>query len=171
MTPPDRTRLNVLLTLAIVGFIAIFIFLLSLNRLLPSTFEPAPTQTPHALTLAPPLTAAPETVTPTPHYHTPIPTADSSDEVEYRALFEQFSWPVEEAVMVCTCENRDRDPSVISKTEDYGLCGINQVHIYRVGGDLSRLLIGKENVRVAYAIWLEQGWFPWRYSYECHRLR
>lgn len=122
----------------------------------PPTQEPTPTHVylpPATLPLVPPATVT------------------SLGEIAYAALFRQFDWPVGEAMRVCTCENPQRVPTLVSRTADYGLCGINRIHRGRVGGDLMRLLIAKENIRVAYAIWLEQGWYPWRFSYGCHQLR
>jgi soluble lytic murein transglycosylase-like protein len=46
-------------------------------------------------------------------------------------------------------------------TTDRGLFQINSVHASRVRGNLDSLYDPETNVRVAYAIWSEQGWSPW----------
>ena len=84
------------------------------------------------------------------------------------ALIASYPWPQEQALAVARCENRELDPSIISDTGDYGIFQINEVHIGRVGGDLTRLLIAEVNVRVAYEIWSAEGWVPWRSSRGCH---
>jgi soluble lytic murein transglycosylase-like protein len=53
------------------------------------------------------------------------------------------------------------NPNALSQTNDRGLFQINAVHIKRVNGDLSALFDPETNVKVAYAIWSEQGWSPW----------
>ena len=88
--------------------------------------------------------------------------------VHAAALISGYPWPQEQAIAVARCENRELDPSIISDTGDYGIFQINEVHAARVAGDLSRLLIAEVNVRVAYEIWSEEGWVPWRSSRRCH---
>ena len=88
--------------------------------------------------------------------------------VHVAALIAAYPWPQEQAIAVARCENRELDPSIISDSEDYGIFQINAVHAARVAGDLTRLLIAEVNVRVAYEIWSEEGWEPWRWSRRCH---
>lgn len=49
-------------------------------------------------------------------------------------------------------------------TIDRGLFQINSIHIARVDGNLAALFDPATNVRVAYAIYSEQGWCPWSTS-------
>jgi hypothetical protein len=69
-----------------------------------------------------------------------------------------YSWPCEQAVSVAWCESR-LEPWVIGG-DNYGLFQINAVHAYRVGG-VDALLDPEVNTRLAYDIWLAQGWAPW----------
>lgn len=93
------------------------------------------------------------------------PPSDLAEEVE------RFDWPVAEALSVAFCESAWR-ASTVSLTGDYGYFGINAVHAGRVAGDLSRLLDPATNVRVANALYVEQGrtWYDWRFSHGCHGL-
>jgi hypothetical protein len=55
---------------------------------------------------------------------------------------------------ICQAENGTQDPKRISKpnkngTLDYGLCQINTIHLWRVGGDYTKLLDAETNLRVA----------------------
>ena len=86
------------------------------------------------------------------------------------ALISAYPWPYAEALAVARCENRELDPSIISDSGDYGIFQINEVHAGRVDGYLTRLLIAEVNVRVAYEIWSEEGWGPWRSSRRVHGL-
>lgn len=97
-----------------------------------------------------------------------LPPLQAGEGLFILSLIAAYPWPYAEALAVARCENRNLDPSIISPTEDYGIFGINEVHAARVAGDLTRLLIAEVNVRVAFEIWSEQGWEPWKWSRGCH---
>lgn len=63
------------------------------------------------------------------------------------------------AVRVARCEST-LNPRAYN-AGNYGLFQINAVHARRVSGDLTSLYDAATNVRVAHAIWSEQGWRPW----------
>lgn len=81
---------------------------------------------------------------------------------DYDALFQKYfgsEWQTAKAV--CMAES-GLNPTALSRTSDYGLCQINQVHRRRVGGDLTRLFDPETNIRVASDIRRDNGgWHPW----------
>ena len=94
---------------------------------------------------------------------------------EVEALICAMDWPCAEALAVVygpTPPNREApygcpngesggNPRAVGGTSR-GLFQINgSAHAARVGGDLDALFDPATNVRVAYAIWLDQGWRPW----------
>lgn len=81
---------------------------------------------------------------------------------EYDALFQEaFGSQWQTAKAICRAESGLRKDAK-SPTSDYGLCQINQVHRKRVGGDLTKLFDPATNIRVAAAIYKDNGgWHPW----------
>ena len=85
--------------------------------------------------------------------------------LDVRALICAYDWPCDEALRVvygptpaCPHGESGGDPSAISPDgRNVGLFEINLVHGYTV----AQLLDPPTNIRVAYAIWREQGWSPW----------
>ncbi len=67
-----------------------------------------------------------------------------------------------EAFRILQCENVHWDPRAVSATDDYGLFQINWVHT-QPGGRAHGvdLMNPRENVRIAYGLYQEQGWWPW----------
>lgn len=82
--------------------------------------------------------------------------------VDYDALFQKYfgaEWKIAKAI--CMAES-GLNPLAMSRTNDYGVCQINQVHRRRVGGDLTRLFDPETNIRVAADIRRDNGGFhPW----------
>jgi hypothetical protein len=72
-----------------------------------------------------------------------------------------FGAETDNAMKIMNAEGTGGNPTRISPTCDYGLMQINCCHADKVGGDLSQLLIPEVNIRVAYAIWQDQNWYPW----------
>lgn len=86
----------------------------------------------------------------------------------WKTLIAEYFPPfeVERALRVSYCESKWRD--VISTSGDWGRFQINQIHSYRVNGDLASLLNPEVNVRIAYEIWRDNGgWGPWNNSRYC----
>jgi soluble lytic murein transglycosylase-like protein len=67
---------------------------------------------------------------------------------------------VNNAIKIVNAESGG-NTNVLSPTRDRGLFQINAIHIGRVNGNLEALFDPETNVKVAYAIWSEQGWGPW----------
>lgn len=78
----------------------------------------------------------------------------------YRSTFEQYRWNVHTALAICEAESGG-NVSALSSTGDRGLMQINYVHANKVDYDLSRLYNPYTNIRVAYAVYLSQGWHGW----------
>lgn len=83
---------------------------------------------------------------------------------QWRELVERYSWPVEEALAVMKAESGG-NPGAISPTNDHGLYQINwrwqAPRVLKAGGSLQSLYEPEFNVKMAYAIYSEQGWCPW----------
>lgn len=78
----------------------------------------------------------------------------------YRSTFEQYGWNVNTAIAVCKAESGG-NVYALSSTRDRGLMQINPVHADKVDYDLSRLYDPYTNIRVAYSVYLGQGWNGW----------
>ena len=100
----------------------------------------------------------------------PSKTTNTAAPADWTYLIQKYfpfnEWQNAEKVMMC--ESGGRYDAV--SNGNYGLFQINQVHRGRVGGDVYILLSPDINTRVASEIWQEQGWFPWRYSKDCHEV-
>lgn len=91
-------------------------------------------------------------------------------EVIIKRVTGRFSGPL---IKIAKCESSLRS-GVVSHTGDYGLFQINlKAHQKRIPGrtlgDKTVWLSDPENnTWIAYALFLEQGYRPWRSSYRCH---
>ena len=98
-----------------------------------------------------------------------LPPFRASEGLLILSFIAAYPWPYAEAIAVARCENRNLGPTIISNTNDYGIFQINEIHAWRVEGDIMQLLIPEVNVRVAYEIYVDNGgWVPWRSSRGCH---
>ena len=81
-----------------------------------------------------------------------------------------FKENCQEALKVASCESGLR-PQAVSQTQDYGVFQINlSSHASKipVRDKVGYLLNSSANINLAYSIWSNQGWRPWRYSKHCH---
>jgi soluble lytic murein transglycosylase-like protein len=114
----------------------------------------------------PPSTVQQLAAIPTPEPSTmPVKEHDYTSGVnQWASLVSSYPWPVDEALAVMTCESGG-DKSAVSSTGDYGLMQINWrwqgSRVAKMGGSLESLYDPAFNVKVAYAIYSEQGWRPW----------
>lgn len=87
-----------------------------------------------------------------------LPRAAAAE--DWTELICAYSWPCGEALAVMGCESRG-DPLAYA-AGNHGLFQIAyRWHAHRVG-DVAQLYDPSINVRVAWEIWSEQGWTPWR---------
>lgn len=78
---------------------------------------------------------------------------------DYEDLVCSYDWPCDQALKVMHCESKGYARAF--SLNNYGLFQINGIHRARVQGNVESLYDPETNVRVAYAIWSEQGWRPW----------
>jgi hypothetical protein len=83
-----------------------------------------------------------------------------------RDLICSYPWPCSEALAVAWCESNHRPNAVSPDGANIGLFQVNVIHKGRVNATTTELaaillLDPETNVRVAYAIWADQGWGPW----------
>ncbi len=105
--------------------------------------------------------------TPTPDSPAPTPTpysATSSVTVPPRgsieALICDWAWPCSEALAVAWCESR-YDPAAENPSGAKGLWQFMPVHNWRLGPG-ETFYDPVVATRIAYEVWSEQGWTPWR---------
>lgn len=89
---------------------------------------------------------------------TPAPQTQGCE--QYRPLVQQYAWDSRIALAVMQAES-GCNPNATSPTADRGLMQVNAVHIAKVDGDLNRLYDPVTNIRVAYSVYLSQGWQAW----------
>lgn len=89
---------------------------------------------------------------------TPAPQTQGCE--QYRPLVQQYAWDSRIALAVMQAES-GCNPNATSPTADRGLMQVNAVHIAKVDGDLTRLYDPVTNIRVAYSVYLSQGWQAW----------
>lgn len=78
----------------------------------------------------------------------------------YKSVFEQYQWNVHTALAICQAESGG-NVYALSPTRDRGLMQINSVHADKVDYDLNKLYNPYTNIRVAYTVYLSQGWHGW----------
>lgn len=92
---------------------------------------------------------------------TPAPRKPVANGCErYRPVFEQYGWDVRTAIAICKAESGG-NVYALSPTRDRGLMQINAVHADKVDYRLSRLYNPYTNIKVAYSVYLSQGWHGW----------
>lgn len=79
---------------------------------------------------------------------------------DYQDLLCQYPWDCARAERIMLCESGGRAWEV--NNGNYGLLQINQVHSVRVNGNLQALLDPETNIAIAYQLYQESGWQPWR---------
>lgn len=93
---------------------------------------------------------------------TPMPRhVEALGAADIRALICAQPWPCEQAIRVAFCESSLSPAAVSPDGANFGLFQINRVHAGKVGGNLASLLDAATNIRVAVALWRDQGWGPW----------
>jgi hypothetical protein len=75
------------------------------------------------------------------------------------SIIQKYDWPVEEALLIAKCESNIRAEAIGDSGNSIGVFQINKVHFWRASRQ--GLLKPEVNVRIAYKIWSEQGWYPW----------
>lgn len=78
----------------------------------------------------------------------------------YRPLVSKYDWNVKVAMAVMRAES-GCNPNALSPTHDRGLMQINSCHAAKVNYDLNSLYDPATNMRVAYSVYLSQGWRGW----------
>lgn len=126
----------------------------------PATPEPTPVPTPYPT----PLPTPKPTLVPKPSTQ-PVKAVPNTAGVEqWRELVAAYDWPVDTALAVMKAESGG-NPSASSPTNDHGLMQINwrwqKDRVSNMGGNLDSLYDPAFNVKVAYAIYSEQGFCPW----------
>lgn len=111
-------------------------------------------------------TATPTPIpTPTPK-PTPINGTPTRQEIE-REIETVFSPSgadaIRQAKIVVGCESNYNPLAINEVSFDYGLFQINHIHSW----DTKILLDWKQNIRIAYVMYLKQGWQPWYSSKFC----
>jgi hypothetical protein len=89
---------------------------------------------------------------------------DRSETIEDK-IRRVFGKDADMAVAIAKAESGLNEKSVSKPNRngsiDRGIFQINSVHLWRVGGDSSKLLDRDTNIAVAYEIFKEQNWIPW----------
>jgi soluble lytic murein transglycosylase-like protein len=74
----------------------------------------------------------------------------------------QYPWDVATVIRIMKCESGFTPGAVSPDGANHGLMQVNNVHLWRVGGDVNALYDPATNIRVAYAIYQDAGGFgPW----------
>ena len=94
------------------------------------------------------------------------PPAAGPPATDVAALICSMAWPCHEALAVAWCESNHQPGAISPDGANVGLMQINLIHYRRVGAEsraaaVGPLLDAATNLRVAFAIWSDQGWAPW----------
>ena len=103
----------------------------------------------------------------------PVPSARSDPPEALGDLVCSYSWSCADALLVAECESTLRPWAMSSDGSNAGIMQVNITHLARIermGYAWNDMLLVGPNLDVAHAIWLEQGWGPWRGSGSCHGL-
>lgn len=150
------------------AFLTIFSLLVKLPSLSPDLGSTCQVEKP-----APPATAQ-EVEQPAPIVAQPVKTDKITDGIwQWRRLITQYfprdQW--QNALEIASAEDGSGDPARThlnhNNSMDYGLFMINSVHADLVNGDLESLKDPQTNVKIAFAIWSQQGnWSAWTTSHK-----
>jgi hypothetical protein len=102
----------------------------------------------------------------------PEPPAITDGDCErYRALFEQYDWPVDVALFICKNESRGRINAIGDGDTAYVSCGLMQIRELSGRPSCEEMKDPAKNIAYAYYLWKNEGWGPWRWYVNLYIVR